>query len=164
MAQVSRVYRDPDYADELAGKAPERARIHQRRGFAPGATLRHPDPRGVLRAINDYELMKAFGGWWQMTGEHPDVVVLARMQLVMAGIADAERRMQADMEHQQSGGGGSTGGSGGRGRWSGGGPASSTTDDPPPGGRAERQQTVSVARSQWNKKKLVYARPDPLAG
>lgn len=168
MAAVSRVYRDPRYADELAGKGFKAPPRQPRRsggliigsggstvGDESAQTLpamparrqrqarrrpTNPDPRGVLRAINEYETMIVMGGWWQMTGEHPDIATIARIQLVMAGKGDAERRLQEEAEEEMKRNNPSSGSSSGS-----------------RGG--ERRETVSVARSEYVKKVPVYQGP-----
>lgn len=74
------------------------------------------DPRGVLRAIAEYETLSVFG-WAALYGEGTLVPAsyVARTRLVMAARAQAEKQLA---EEAQSGSG-SSGGSGGSGRESG---------------------------------------------
>jgi hypothetical protein len=67
------------------------------------------DRHHVLDAINEYELLTAFGGYQSLygAGEAPSAAYVARTRLVMAGRAEAEREA-----NEKASGGGSGGGTG----------------------------------------------------
>ncbi len=84
MATVRLLYRDRDYAPRVAKAG---------------------DPRGVLAAVNEYEVMQVYGGYYALTGQHPPAWHVARTQLIMRGIAQAQAEEMKPDEPSGTGGG-----------------------------------------------------------